>query len=365
MADVRIAGISKQYAGKTVLDALSLEIRDGECFTLLGPSGCGKTVLLRLIAGFEAPDSGTIAIGGETVADGSSRLLLPPDKRGIGMVFQDYAVWPHMSVFDNVAYPLKIAEVDATTLRERTLRAIGLVGLAGLDQRLPSQLSGGQQQRVALARALVSEPRLLLLDEPLNNLDANLREEMRFEIKALQQKLGITILYVTHDQEIALGIADRIAVMDEHGRLRQVGAPEQVYEHPVDDFVFRFLGIANFLPVRREADALFIGGSATAWVGPPPDKASGQLTAGFRPSDVLLAREGDGLSGLPGIIRRASFLGAQVDYLIDIAGTLVRAALPSHECLGRNLLFVEGDACRVNLSTVQWFEGTIVAEGKI
>ena len=365
MADVRIAGISKQFAGKAILSSLSLDIHDGECFTLLGPSGCGKTVLLRLIAGFETPDSGTIAIGGEAVADATSGLLLSPDKRGLGMVFQDYAVWPHMSVFDNIAYPLKLAGTESVALRERTLRAVSLVGLTSLEERLPSQLSGGQQQRVALARALVSEPRLLLLDEPLNNLEANLREEMRFEIKALQQKLGITILYVTHDQEIALAIADRVAVMDELGRLRQIGAPEEVYERPADDFVFRFLGIANFLPVRRDGESLFIGGSSTAWVGSLPDKAGGKLTAGFRPSDVMLARDSEGISGLPGIIRRASFLGAQVDYLIDIAGTLIRAALPSHECLARNLLFVEGERCRVKLASVQWFEGEIVSEGRV
>jgi iron(III) transport system ATP-binding protein len=362
MADVRIEGVSKQYAGRTILSALSLAINDGECFTLLGPSGCGKTVLMRLIAGFETPDSGTISIGGDYVANAATGRMLPPDKRGLGMVFQDYAVWPHMSVFDNVSYPLKLAGTDSSSLNERTLRAVGLVGLNGLEARLPSQLSGGQQQRVALARALISEPRLLLLDEPLNNLDANLREEMRFEIKALQQKLGITILYVTHDQEIALGIADRIAVMDEHGALRQIGAPETVYENPNDDFVFRFLGIANFLPVRRDGETLYIGGSSAAWVGPPPDKSGGKLTAGFRPSDVMLARDGD---GLPGVVRRASFLGAQVDYLIDIAGTLIRAALPSHECLARKLLFVEGDHCRVALSTVQWFAGDLVAEGRV
>ena len=371
MAGISIAGVSKQYAGRRILSSLALELRDGECFTLLGPSGCGKTVLLRLIAGFEVPDSGRISIGGETVADAATGFALPPEQRGLGMVFQDYAVWPHMNVFDNVAYPLKLASVDAVALRERTLRVIGLVGLNGLEERLPSQLSGGQQQRVALARALVSEPRLLLLDEPLNNLDANLREEMRFEIKALQQKLGITILYVTHDQEIALAIADRVAVMDEHGCLRQIGAPEAVYEHPADDFVFRFLGIANFLPVRRDGDALFIGGSSTAWVGVSPDKAGGTLTAGFRPSDVQLARPTEGQSerenhaGLPGIIRRASFLGAQVDYLIDIAGTLIRAALPSHECLARNLLFVEGEHCRVQLTSVHWFAGDIVNAGRV
>ncbi|MFZ4478594.1 MAG: ABC transporter ATP-binding protein [Rhodoferax sp.] len=354
MASVHIEGVSKRYAGRTVLSDLSLDIDDGECFTLLGPSGCGKTVLMRLIAGFETPDAGSISIGAQTVASTATGSMLAPDQRQLGMVFQDYAVWPHMSVFDNIAYPLKLAQIDAVRLRERTLRAIGLVGLDGLEARLPSQLSGGQQQRVALARALVSEPRLLLLDEPLNNLDANLREEMRFEIKALQRKLGITILYVTHDQEIALAISDRIAVMDESGALRQIGAPQHVYEHPADDFVFRFLGIANFLPVRRDGLSLHIGGSSTPWFGPAPDKHGDQLTAGFRPSDVLLARHGEGLAGT---MRRVSFLGAQVDYLIDIAGTLIRAALPSHECLERNLMFVEGDACRVNLASVQWFEG--------
>jgi iron(III) transport system ATP-binding protein len=362
MASIEIKGISKQYAGRTILSDLSLELQDGECFTLLGPSGCGKTVLLRLIAGFEAPDSGRILIGGDVVADAASGEMLPPDKRSLGMVFQDYAVWPHMTVFDNVAYPLKLAGIAADELKRRALRIIDLVGLAHLDQRLPSQLSGGQQQRVALARALVSEPQILLLDEPLNNLDANLREEMRFEIKALQQKTGVTILYVTHDQEIALGIADRLAVMDEHGRLRQIGTPEEVYEHPVDDFVFRFLGIANFLPVRREADVLHVGNSSERWTGLPPDKPGNILTAGFRPSDVVLSRQGE---GLPGTIRRASFLGAQFDYLIEIAGTLIRAALPSHECVARDLLFSEGDSCRINLATVQWFEGQIVAADKV
>ena len=295
MANVRIEGLSKRYGEQQVLSSLSLDLVDGECFTLLGPSGCGKTVLLRLVAGFESPDSGSIAIGGEPVASAASGLVVPPNERGLGVVFQDYAVWPHMSVFDNVSYPLKLAGIAAASLRERTLRVVDLVGLHGLDARLPSQLSGGQQQRVALARALVSEPRLLLLDEPLNNLDANLREEMRFEIKALQKKLGITILYVTHDQEIALAISDRIAVMDARGTLRQIGAPEYVYEHPADDFVFRFLGIANFLPVRREGSAVYIGGSAAPWVGPEPTRPGGKLTAGFRPSDVLLAREGEGL----------------------------------------------------------------------
>lgn len=362
MANIEIRNVSKGYGGKAVLSNLSLELNDGECFTLLGPSGCGKTVLTRLIAGFEAPDAGTILIGGNIVADAATGDSLPTDKRGLGMVFQDYAVWPHMTVFDNIAYPLKIAGIDAEALKRRTLESIEMVGLKNLEERLPSQLSGGQQQRVALARALVHEPGILLLDEPLNNLDANLREEMRFEIKALQQKLGVTILYVTHDQEIALGIADRIAIMDADGRIRQIGTPEEVYEKSVDDYVFRFLGIANLLPVRRRNDDLFLGDTGEAWTGETPATTGDRFTAGFRPSDVILAREGE---GLPGIIRRASFLGAQIDYLIDIAGTLIRATLPSHEGVARDLMFVENDPCRIHLAAVQWFPGDIVVTNRV
>ena len=373
MADIQIASLSKKYGDRKVFDDLSLDIHYGECFTLLGPSGCGKTVLLRLIAGFEAPDSGSVAIGGQCVAEAGGEIL-PPDQRALGMVFQDYAVWPHMSVFDNIAYPLKLAKTPASELRERTMRAIGLVGLGGLEERLPSQLSGGQQQRVALARALISEPRLLLLDEPLNNLDANLREEMRFEIKALQQKLGITILYVTHDQEIALAIADRIAIMDITGKLRQIGTPEDIYERPVDDFVFRFLGVANLLPIKRAGDGWTVGNSTLVWTGRVPEGSGNCFTAGFRPGDVILSREAtdngregyDGYDGhLPATIRRASFLGAQIDYLIDVAGTPIRAALPSHEAISGGLLFAEGETCYITLTDIHWFDGEIVAESRL
>ena len=358
MADVKLSDLHKRYGQKTVLAGLALDLVDGECFTLLGPSGCGKTVLLRLIAGFETPDRGLISIGGVTVADASRGAAVPPDKRGLGVVFQDYAVWPHMTVFDNIAYPLKLAGVAAGELKQRTLDAVVQVGLGGLEARLPSQLSGGQQQRVALARALVARPRLLLLDEPLNNLDANLREEMRFEIRELQRTIGVTVFYVTHDQEIALGIADRLAVMDEAGRLRQIGAPEEVYDRPVDDFVFRFMGVANFLPVVNDAGLWRAGAARVPWTEAAPTRAGDALTAGFRPSDVVLSRDG---AGLPATIRRASFLGASVDYLMDLAGTPIRAALPSREALERGLMFAEGDACRVGVAAVQWFDGGIAA----
>ncbi len=359
MADVRIEGLAKAYGGKRVLSDLSLTLADGECFTLLGPSGCGKTVLLRLVAGFEAPDAGTVAIGGSTVADGRG-VNVPPNERGVGVVFQDYAVWPHMSVRDNVTYPLKLAKVPLVEQVARTDVVLGQVGLAGLEARLPSQLSGGQQQRVALARALVAKPGLLLLDEPLNNLDANLREEMRFEIKALQRELGVTILYVTHDQEIALALADRVAVMDAAGRLRQIGSPEEVYERPADAFVFRFLGVANFLPVSRQDGQWRVGDGSVAWTAAPPPRPVERLAAGFRPGDVILARDGD---GLPATVKRASFLGAHVDFLLDIAGTPVRAAMPTDDCLRRDLLFGEGERCHVAFHELHWFDAADVAPG--
>ena len=358
MAEVRIAGLSKRYGKKVVHAGLNLDIADGECFTLLGPSGCGKTVLMRLIAGFEAPDAGSITIGDVRVADAANGTLVAPNHRGIGVVFQDYAVWPHMSVADNVSYPLKLAGIAKAEKDARTAKAIELVGLTGLAERLPSQLSGGQQQRVALARALISEPRLLLLDEPLNNLDANLREEMRFEIKALQQTLGITVVYVTHDQEIALGIADRLAVMDATGHVRQIGTPETIYEQPVDDFVFRFMGVANFLPVVRDGEYWRAGAAHAPWQGDPPAGGAQTWTAGFRPGDVVLSRDGD---GLPGIVRRASFLGATFDYLIELAGTPIRAALSSHEALASGLVFREGESCRATLAALHWFEGNLAA----
>ena len=364
MANVKIKGVTKRYEEKTVLSSFDLELKDGECFTLLGPSGCGKTVLMRLIAGFEKADAGVISIDGTVVTNPTDGTMISPDKRALGMVFQDYAVWPHMTVFDNIAYPLKLAGVDAGELKARTMRVIELVGLKGMDQRFPSMLSGGQQQRVALARALISEPQLLLLDEPLNILDANLREEMRFEIKALQQKLGVTIFYVTHDQEIALAIADRVAVMDEKGQLRQIGTPEEIYEKPADDYVFRFLGIANYLPVRRKGVTLYAGtaDSKVEWVGEAPSKTGAVVTGGFRPGDLVLSRDG---AGMEATIKRVSFLGAQFDFLIDIGGTMVRAALPSHVCVDQGLLFEEGDKCIVNLAAVTWFDGEIVVESKV
>ena len=369
MAAIHIDAVSKAYGSHQVLRALSLDIRHGECFTLLGPSGCGKTVLLRLIAGFELPDAGSIRIGGRLVSEAASRTSLPPDRRDLGVVFQDYAVWPHMNVFDNVAYPLKLAKTPAKELHERVMDSIAMVNMQGLEQRLPSELSGGQQQRVALARALVAQPSLMLLDEPLSNLDANLREEMRFEIKELQHKLDITVLYVTHDQEIALALSDRMAVLDAGGAIRQIGTPWEIFEQPVDSFVFNFMGIANFMPVRHEASRYYVGKGQQLipWTTMPTDHSRAWLAA-FRPSDVRIARlDETGASAQPanvlrGVIRRASFLGAMMDYLVEIDGALLRTALETHEAITRGLIFREGEKCSVSFRNLHWFDAQSAAE---
>ena len=359
MEIIRIEGIAKSYGDHQVHKDLSLSIEKGECFTLLGPSGCGKTVLLRLIAGFETPDAGRISIDNTVVSDPAAGIYIPPDSRGLGVVFQDYAVWPHMSVFENVAYPLKIAKRPKDEIRNRVMETVEMVGMTGLEKRLPSELSGGQQQRVALARALVANSSLMLLDEPLTNLDANLREEMRFEIKELQRKLNITVLYVTHDQEVALAISDRLAIMDDQGRIRQTGNPWEIFERPADPFIFNFMGIANFMPVRRAGESSLVGSGEQRipWEAPQGDAA--EWVAGFRPSDVQIAPQGPGLRGT---IRRASFLGAMIDYLIEVDGAHLRTSIETHEAVAKGLMFKEDDSCSISFRDLLWFNAQSLKE---
>lgn len=362
MAEVRLEKVGKSYDKHTVFQNLDLKIEDGECFTLLGPSGCGKTVIMRLVAGFEQPSTGSIRIGETLVSSPAVGVHLPPEARRIGVVFQDYAVWPHKSVFDNVVYPLIIQRIPSEEALRRANDAIASVGLTGLGRRLPYQLSGGQQQRVALARALVSGPEIMLLDEPLCNLDANLREEMRFEIKDLQRKTGVTILYVTHDQEIALAISDRMAIMDSHGCIRQIGTPEQIFENPGDAYVFRFMGVSNFVEVDvREAGA-FIPGTTWCLGCASPDRptASGRLFAAFRPTDVGLTRN---VSGFCGTIRRRNFLGPIIDYRVEIGPEEIRVQQDTREAVERGLMFSEGEACGLEVHTVHWFDSHGVEEG--
>jgi ABC-type Fe3+/spermidine/putrescine transport system ATPase subunit len=244
---LRIQNLYKTFDPIVAVNGLTLEISEGEFFTLLGSSGCGKTTTLRMVGGLEKPDGGEIHLGSKCLFSKSQKLFIKPEKRDMGMVFQSYALWPHMTVFENVVYPLKLRGVKGGAAEKKVAEVLGLVGLAGLEERQAPALSGGQQQRVALARALVFSPKVLLLDEPLSNLDAQLREEMRRELKALQRRLGITVLFVTHDQIEALSLSDRIAIM-KFGQLEQVGSPEEVYYHPATPFVRDFLGKTFLLP---------------------------------------------------------------------------------------------------------------------
>ena len=367
MAGVELREVAKSYGKARVLEGLSLSIRDGECFTFLGPSGCGKTVVLRLIAGFERLSGGSISLGTKVVSDAGRKVHAPPERRNVGVVFQDYAVWPHKTVFENVVYPLAVRKVPKGEAAERAGRAVRDVGLSGLEARLPYQLSGGQQQRVALARALVSGPEVMLLDEPLSNLDANLREEMRFEIKDLQRRTGVTILYVTHDQEVALAISDRMAVMDSRGTVRQVGPPDTIYEHPGDAFVFSFLGVANFIPVERRDGGAFVRGTAVPLVLPDlaDDRARPEgdvLVAGCRPTDVALTPAPAGAAAA--LLRRAVFLGASVDCRIDAGGTELRVQQDPGAAERAGLSLREGEPVAIRLHDVKWFgEDALAREG--
>ena len=259
MAFIEIQNLFKRFKDVVAINRIQLEVYQGEMLTLLGPSGCGKTTTLRCIAGLETPEEGDIVIDGQPML---SKGFVQPSKRGIGMVFQNYAVWPHMKVFNNIVYGLKLQKVSRQSIQEKAQKVLELVGLEGLEDRYPSQLSGGQQQRVALARALVTNPKVLLLDEPLSNLDAKLREELRFEIKSLVRRMGITSVYVTHDQAEAMVISDRIAVMHS-GNVVQIGTPNEIYEKPASKFVADFIGTMNFISgeivqAAQETDTIYV-----------------------------------------------------------------------------------------------------------
>ncbi len=334
-AAVRLENISKTYPGNTqkAVDGLSLEIADGEVFTLLGPSGCGKSTTLRMVAGLEAPDEGSIYFGDKTIVNTAERYSLPTEKRNVGMVFQSYAIWPHMTVEENVAYPLKSRKFPRAEITRRVPEILELVGLKGMEKRPGPLLSGGQQQRVALARALVTEPRVLLLDEPFSNLDAKLREQMRLEVKLLQKRLNIAVLFVTHDQIEALSLSDRIAIMS-GGIVQQLGTPKSLYEQPVNEFVRDFIGQTLLLKGRVRGQGA-AGQVAIAVEGAPDCVVLGQVrhangvntddsvVIGVRPEDIEIvvattAQPPAGMIG--GVAHAALFSGERIEYQVKIDG---------------------------------------------
>jgi iron(III) transport system ATP-binding protein len=329
---LRVERLVKHFGAVPAVNGISFDAGPGEFVSLLGPSGCGKTTTLRCIAGFEHPEEGRITLDGEPLTDAAGGVFTPPNKRRFGMVFQSYAVWPHMTVFENVAYPLNVQGGHAKDdIRERVHAKLAMVGLKGLEERYPNRLSGGQQQRVALARAIVMEPKALLFDEPLSNLDAKLRERMRFELIDIQARLGVPAVYVTHDQTEAMVMSRNVIVMKD-GRIAQAGAPEDIYDRPADRFVADFVGNCNFV----EAHVASAGAGRIRLTSPfgALDCAQGGegLAAGtdvvlvIRPERIRLAAEpGSGGNGFTATVRQRYFLGAHCEYVIEAGGVSLRA----------------------------------------
>ncbi len=337
MALVELSGLTKAYGDQVAVREVNLKIASGEFFSFLGPSGCGKTTTLRMIAGFVQPDRGRILIDGEDIVD------KPPEKRDLGIVFQNYAIFPHMNVADNIGFGLRMRKVEKKAIAKKVTESLEQVGLSGYEKRYQRELSGGQQQRVALARVLVTQPRILLLDEPLSALDKNLREEMKYWIKNLQKSLGITTIYVTHDQGEALTMSDRIGVMNK-GLMVQVGAPSEIYERPADLFVTTFVGHSNLLSATvKQSTAreirLALGGGALVSAPARASLAVGQkVKLVIRPENILLeGGEGDGLTRLPATVESRAYQGALIRYQLMAAGqsliaeTLNQASRPQYE----------------------------------
>jgi iron(III) transport system ATP-binding protein len=359
---IQVTDLVKIYETGAVraVDEVSFTVNEGEFYTLLGPSGCGKTTTLRCIAGLERANAGTIELDGTVVV--ADRLFVPPYRRDIGMVFQSYAVWPHMTVFENVAFPLKVgsSRPSSSQMRERVDSALQLVGLGGYEERMATQLSGGQQQRLSLARAIVREPSVLLLDEPLSNLDARLRERMRGELTAIQRRLGVTTLFVTHDQIEALSMSDRIAVMD-GGKIVQEGTPEEIYHEPVNEFVASFIGSTNlflgkFLGRDEAAKTVSVEVDFGHLVVEDPGvmiEPGAQVLVAIRPENVVLHHEGAGSSaafesGRPNVIDAkigiGLFTGNSMEYYIEVEGNLLQVRADSR------LKLIRGDDVRVELN---------------
>jgi len=325
MKDVTLRNIVKRFGKVIAVNDISIHVEKGEFFSLLGPSGCGKTTTLRIIAGFEKPDKGEVYIGETLVNE------LPPEKRNVGMVFQNYALFPNMTVFDNIAFPLKMKRLPKDEIRRRVKELLELVRLEGFEERYPRQLSGGQQQRVALARALARDPEILLLDEPLSNLDAKLRVALRYEIRRIQKEVGITAIYVTHDQEEALSISDRVAIMN-NGKIEQIGTPEEVYSNPKTLFVADFLGLKNIFEGKIIGNIVRFMNVDLKLEYKPVDK-EGEVLVVIRPDSIRLANEPPSVRHntvvLKGIVKEKIFMGSLTKIIIEVDKRSLETVYPS------------------------------------
>ena len=353
MADqIVLRHVTKRFTTKTLgdivaVDDFNLEVHEGECFSFLGPSGCGKSTTLRMIAGFEDLTEGEIELCGRLVSSSKKNLYIPPEERGLGMVFQAFAVWPHMNVFENVAFPLRIAKVNKTDIDRRVAEALRHTSLTGLEKTFPGDLSGGQQQRIALARAIVTNPKVMLLDEPLSNLDPKLRETMRFEIKALQRKFNFPIIFVTHDQSEAMAISDRMMVCD-MGRIMQIDTPENLYSKPCNRFVHNFLGESTFIRVAvKDGKAYPAGHMERALDVAVPKDAAAEMVVATRPNEIALT--GPTEDGFASRVEKRIFLTDRTEYLIPVGEQLLKVQTP------HRVAFREGEAVSVHLTEPMWY----------
>ena len=324
MSELKFENISASYGKKRVLENFSLTVTQGKILCLVGPSGCGKTTLVRCLLGLTKPESGRISIGDTVLFDSKKRINIPAEKRNIGIVFQDYAVWPHMTVIENVMYPLKKRRVDKRECKERAMRALSQVNMSNYASYLPSQLSGGQQQRVAIARALVVDSQILVMDEPITNLDAKLREQMLLEIRMIQKRLGSTILYITHDQQSALQLCDQMAIMQDDGKLCQLDDDENIILNPANRFVFEFIGTSNFIPVHIENKRIYLECGQNIEYKLPSDFAGevedGKKDLGIRLNDVIF----DPSSDIKAKVISRVFLGSEYNYFLRLGDKEIR-----------------------------------------
>lgn len=351
MASVRFEHITCRYGSHVVLKDFSLEVKESEIMGIVGPSGCGKTTLMRALCGFMKPETGEIYMDDRLVFSASKRVNIAPELRGIGVVFQDYAVWPHLSVWDNVCYPLKKHKLPKEETEKRAAHALEQVHMTGYEKHLPSQLSGGQQQRVAIARALVSSDELIVLDEPITNLDAKLREEMLIEIQRIQKEIGTTIIYITHDQAAALRLCDNIAVMAQDGHICQIGVDEDIIRRPADRFVFTFVGVSNFIPVYcGNGNVLTESGSYVCDIMKEDMKEGQKLDLGVRPMDIVF----DESSEIKVTIKSVTFLGDQYDYFVDFKGQELRIESNALDALSHRI-YEEGETVGVRFLNVRYY----------
>lgn len=354
MAKVTFNDVSFSYGDNKVIDHLSLEINDGEIMGVIGPSGSGKTTLIRLLCGFIKPETGSIYIGDRCVFDAQKRINIPPERRNIGVVFQDYAVWPHLTVLENVEYPLKKRKVNKTERQSKALDALKLVEMDQYVKHLPSQLSGGQQQRVAIARALVSSSELIILDEPITNLDLKLRETMLKEIRQIQETIGTTIIYITHDQEAALQLCDRLAILDYQGYIRQIGDDVDIVMDPKDQFVFEFIGISNFIPIEIIDNQILIESNnelvPIETLNQTMDTEK-EYHLAVRPMDIVFNPD----SPLKAKVLSATFLGNITNYFVELGDQEVRVQQSALDVLKYGKVS-EGDVVGLDFARKFYYE---------